>query len=88
MHEGVEVSLQVKPYSKPKFFKPRTVPHFLKQKVEEALDKMATRGIISPVKTSKWAAPIVPAMKKDGSVRICGDFKNTYNQAADTESYL
>ena len=48
---------------------------------------MATRGIISPVKTSKSAAPIVPVMKKDGSVLICGDFKVTCTQVADTESY-
>ena len=81
------MTLHVKPDAKPKFFKPRSVPHFLKQKVEDELEKMLSLGIISPVRTSKWAAPIVPALKKDGSVRICGDFKPTYNQAADTETY-
>ena len=45
-------------------------------------------GIISPVKHSHWAAPIVPPeMKKDNSVPICGDFKVTINQASPTECY-
>ena len=83
----VQVTLHVKPDAKLKFFKPRSVPHSLKQKVEDELEKMLSLGIISAVRTSKWAAPIVPALKKDCSVRICGDFKPTYNQAADTETY-
>ena len=36
---------------------------------------------------SDWAAPIVPVLKKDGTVRICGDYKLTVNQAAKADSY-
>ena len=68
--KGIEVTLQVKPEVKPKFLKPRSVPYILKQKVEEELDRLLSLGIISPMKTSKWAAPIVPVMKKNGTVRI------------------
>ena len=39
----------------------------------------SARIYINPVEISEWAAPIVPVMKKDGSIRICGDYKVTVN---------
>ena len=30
---------------------------------------------------SDWAAPIVPVPKKDGHIRICGDYKVSVNQS-------
>ena len=82
--QGHVVKLHLKPDVKPRFLKPRTVPYILKKKVEDELDRLTNLGIISPVTSSQWAAPIVPVMKKSGVVRICGDFKTTINQA---ESY-
>ena len=34
-----------------------------------------------------WAAPIVPVVKTDGSVRLCGDYKVTVNQVAKLDKY-
>ncbi len=48
---------------------------------------MEEANIISPVKFSEWAAPVVPVIKKDSTIRLCGDYKVTVNQAANTEVY-
>ena len=39
------------------------------------------------MKFSDWAAPIVPVLKKDGGIRICGDYKLTVNRAAKVDTY-
>ena len=44
-------------------------------------------GVIEPVAHSDWAAPIVPVVKRDGAIRICGDFKVTVNKVAKRDMY-
>ena len=62
------------------FHKARKVPYTpLKEKVEEELFKLQAAGIISPVKFSDRATPIIPVVKSNGTVRICGDYKTTIN---------
>ena len=77
----------IKPDAQPKFFKARSVPYTLKLKVEVELDRLEKAGVIRPVQFSDWAAPIVPVVKRDGTIRICGDYKLTVNQAATTDAY-
>ena len=85
--QGPEIKLHVDEKVKPKFLRPRTVPFMLREKVETELSRLEKDGIISPVQYSRWAAPIVPVVKKNGTVRICGDYKTTINQALLAESY-
>ena len=85
--KGDSVKLPLRENAQPKFFKPRTVPFVLKKKVEAELANLQAKGIISPVQSSSWAAPIVPVVKRNGSVRICGDYSLTINQASPTEIY-
>ena len=52
------------------------------------LDRLQSEGIISPVEYSDWAAPIVPILKADVTVRICGDYKMTINRYSKLDGYL
>ena len=46
----------------------------LKENVKRELDLLVEKGIIYPVKTAKWAAPLVIASKRNGRLRLCGDY--------------
>ena len=85
--KGTSAKLYADPQTRPRFFKYRTVPYSMRGKVEQELDQLQRQGVLTPVAFSDWAAPIVPVLKKDGSVRICGDYRLTVNQAAKLETY-
>ena len=87
MIQGTTAKLQVDPQVSPWFYKPRPVPFSLRQKVEHELERLEKEGIIRPRRFSDWAAPIVPVLKADGSVRICGDYKVTANKAVKVDAY-
>ncbi|XP_059420209.1 uncharacterized protein K02A2.6-like [Carassius carassius] len=59
----------------------------MRAKVEEEIDRLLKENIIAPVKYAEWAVPIVPVLKPNGSVRICGDYKLTVNSASSLEQY-
>lgn len=81
------VDIVIKPNSTPIFHKAYTVPYGLRDKVDADIDKLVKCGVIVPVNHSDWASPIVCAMKKDQSVRICMDCKVTINKYVETEHY-
>jgi hypothetical protein len=83
--KGPEVEFKVEK-CQPIFHKAKPVPFIQRPKVEAELDRLHRLGIISPVRFSKWAAPIVVVDKPDGSVRLCSDFKVTVNQEIHTDS--
>ena len=85
--KGTPVKLHVDASCKPHFFRPCPVLYALRSKVEAELYRLLKAGVIEPVRSSDWAAPIVPVLKQDGSVRICGDYKMTVNKAAVVETY-
>ncbi|KAF8791648.1 uncharacterized protein K02A2.6-like [Argiope bruennichi] len=79
--------LQMKPNYKPVFFKPRPVPFALKERIETELKRLVAEDIIEPVTYSEWATPIVPVIKQNGNLRICGDYKVTINPGLKIEQY-
>lgn len=85
--KGIKAKFHLKEDTKPVFCKPRQVPIAMKDKVGAELDNMVAKGVLTPVDYSEWAAPIVPILKKDGSVRICGDFKVTVNPHLEIDQY-
>ncbi len=73
--KGFKADIKLQNGAKPVFCKARTVPYALRQKVEEELDRLESLRVVKKVERSDWACPIVCVPKKDGSIRICGDFK-------------
>ena len=84
---SVYAALKLKKEASPKFFRPRPIPFALREPVEQELSRLEQEGVLKKVMHSKWAAPIVPVPKRDGKVRICGDYKVTINQAIDVDQY-
>ncbi|XP_078355328.1 uncharacterized protein LOC144639937 [Oculina patagonica] len=85
---GTEAKIYVDPEATPKFMKSRPAPYALKAKVEQELDRLQSEGIISPSRIPQGGlTPIVPVVKQDGPVRICGDYKCTVNQVSKLDNY-
>ena len=83
----LKAKLVIKDGIVPKFCKARPVPYALKGQVEEELDRLTREGILEPVEIAEWAAPIVPVVKTDKKIRICGDFRLTINPALEVDRY-
>ena len=61
------------------------MPCALTEAVENELDRQSRN--LKASRLSKWAAPIISVAKEDGTVRMCGDYKLTVNQAAALYNY-
>ena len=55
--------------------------------IECELDRLQSERIISPVEYSDWAASIIPILKVDGTVCICGDYKMMINRYSKLDGY-
>ena len=53
---------------------PYPIPHALRDVVKKEVEEMLEEGTIEPSK-SDWSAPVVLVTKKDGSLRLCIDYR-------------
>lgn len=85
--QSFQGKLLLRENAQPKFCKARAVPFSIKDAIGKELDRLESQGIVQKVDHSEWAAPIVPVPKKDGSYRLCGDYKLTINPALHVNQY-
>lgn len=85
--KGPPAKIYIDKEAVPRFFKARPVPYAMRGRVEAELDRLLAQEIIEPVKHAEWAAPVVPVLKPDETVRLCGDYKLTVNQISKLEQY-
>lgn len=64
-----------------------TVPYGLRDKVDKELTRLLDCGILTQVKYSKWASPLVVVEKKNGSLRLCMDCRVTVNKYVNSNNY-
>jgi len=85
--KGHKADLKVKENCQSSFHKLRQVPYVLCPKVEAELTRLEKDGILSKVEYSEWATPIVPVIKRNGSVHVSGDFKVSVNPVPCAQQY-
>ena len=85
--KGMTAHLKLNENATLQFFKPRLVPFALTEKIAEELKRLERISVLEKVEFSDWAMPIVPVLKPDCTVRICGDYKVTINPALDVPEY-
>ena len=84
---GHKADIQVKDGVSPVFCEARPVPYAVKEKVDREIERLEHDGVIKKVETSEWASPIVCVPKRNGSIRICGDFKVSVNPVLISNPY-
>lgn len=77
----------MKENAKPIFFKARPMAFALRDKVDAEIDRLVKLDVLEPVEYSEYASPIVPVLKKNGSVRLCADYSVSINKQLLVEQY-
>ena len=71
--------------NQPVYQQPYRIPHAWKDQVRTEIQTMLNAGIIVP-SDSPWTSPIVPIKKKNGSIRLCVDYRKL-NAVTEEDKY-
>ena len=63
------------------------MPFAIKEAVGREIDWLEEIGVLERVEFSRWAKPIVPVPKSDGTFRLCGDYKVTLNAFVEVDQH-
>ena len=85
--QGANASIKLKIDAKPVHLKHRPVPFKLLPLIDKELDFLVEKGLLQKIDTSEYATPIVPILKKNNRVRICGDFSVTVNPQIEVDEH-
>ena len=80
-------SLDIDPSATPQFYKAGPIPLAIRERLNWELDRQVKEGTLVPVKSSKWAAPLVCLLKSSESVRLCNSYDLTVNKASMVGQY-
>ena len=47
--------------------------------IKTKIEKILRAGFIYPVPLTEWVSNIVPIMKKQGTIRVCVDYRDVYH---------
>ena len=64
----------------------RNPPIHLQDAVDKEIEKLLKKGIIEP-SDSPWSSPLVAVSKKDGSVRLCTDYRKVNALLVNKDAY-
>jgi len=56
------------------------VPFAFKDRVKKELNRLEKDGVIKLVDNNDWGTQLVPVLKGNGKIRLCGDYKTTVNR--------
>ncbi|PIO69170.1 reverse transcriptase [Teladorsagia circumcincta] len=74
-------TLKLKPDAIPVFRKARPVPYAVQPWITQELHHLVAANVLTPVKHSEWAAPVVVVQKKNETICLCADFSTGLNDA-------
>uniref|UniRef100_A0A8R1IV69 Reverse transcriptase n=1 Tax=Caenorhabditis japonica TaxID=281687 RepID=A0A8R1IV69_CAEJA len=80
-------TLHLKENASPAFRKARPVAYAVLPKVAHEVKRLVDQGVYTATDYSDFAAPVVVVDKKDGTIRLCGDYSTGLNDALETHQH-